>query len=385
MIRLGLDLLFLIPRETGGRETYARQLIAALFETEPALSVTAFANRDAGPELRRDFGPNLSVVALPVSARRPEQWAAGELALLPLAATRARVQLLHSPANFGPAWGRFRRVITLHDLQYRALPELLTPARRLGTGALIRLAAKRADRVITGSEFSAAELVSELGLPRDRIDVVPHGAGIRASGAIAEEELRSRFELGARPVALTISTALPHKNLRALLDGVAEIPAEQRPLLVIAGAGTDGEALAEHARAVGIANDARLLGYQPADVVEGLYRLASCAVMPTLYEGFGLPVLEAMAHGVPVACSDIPVLREVAGTGAVWFSPRRPTEIATAIEQLLTDAALVERLRAEGPRRAAQFSWRRAAEGTLASYRRALAGRGPRTPARASA
>lgn len=385
MIGLGLDLLFLIPRETGGRETYARQLVAALFEAEPTLSATAFVNREAGPELARDLGPNLSVVALPVSARRPEQWAAGELGLLPRAATRAGVQVLHSLANFAPASGHFTRVLTVHDLQYRAVPELLSAPRRLGTAALMRLATRRAARIIAVSEFTAGELVSGLGVPRERIDVVPNGPGIRPSGAIAEEELRRRYELGARPVALTISTALAHKNLRGLLDGFAELPAPRRPALVIVGAGTDAGELVQHARAIGIASDARLLGYQPAEVVEGLYRVAACAVMPSLYEGFGLPVLEAMARGVPVACSDIPALREVAGEGAVWFDPRRPAAIATAIERLLSDTALARRLRAEGPGRAAQFSWRRTAEGTLASYRRALAGRGPSTPARASA
>ena len=104
-MRLGLNLLFLIPGDTGGRETYARELTAAIFELEPALSVTAFVNRD-GRAFVRDLGFNVRVVRLPVSARRPEQWAVGELLLLPAAAARARVDIVHSMANFGPRRAR---------------------------------------------------------------------------------------------------------------------------------------------------------------------------------------------------------------------------------------------------------------------------------------
>jgi glycosyltransferase involved in cell wall biosynthesis len=382
-MRLGLDLLFLVPHETGGRETYARQLIATMLEVEPGLSATAFVNRDAGPDVRRSFGAHIAVRQIPVSARSPAQWAAGELALLPRAATRAGVDVLHSLANFAPATGRFARVLTIHDLQYRAVPELLTPARRAGTAAMIGLAVRRAARIIAVSAFTARELESELSVPPGRIDVIPNGPGAPAGEAIPEATLRERHELGDRPVALTVSTALPHKNLEALLEAVALTRADRRPVIVLAGAGTDSEALQARARRAGVEADCRLLGFQPAGALQGLYSLASCVVVPSLYEGFGLPVLEAMARGVPVACSDIPALREVAGDAALEFSPRAP-EIAAAITRLITDEALARRLAQAGRHRAEAFTWRAAAEATLDCYRRAL-GRAPSRPARASA
>jgi glycosyltransferase involved in cell wall biosynthesis len=370
-MRLGLDLLFLIPRETGGRETYARQLITAMLDADTELRATAFVNREAEPDVRGSFGSSLDVVAVPVSARSPGQWAVGELALLPRAAARARVDVLHSLANFGPASGRFARVLTIHDLQYRAVPELLTRSRRAGTAALIGLAARRAQRIISVSAFTAGELVGQLSLPPERIEVIPNGVAAPASDAVSEAELRERHQLGDRPVALTVSTALSHKNLVALLDAQALIPAERRPVLMLVGAGTDGPELRARASAAGVQADTRLLGFQPAEALEGLYRLATCAVMPSLYEGFGLPVLEAMIRGVPVACSDIPALREVAGESAVWFAPRAP-EIATAIVRLLDDHALARELAESGRRRAERFTWTRAAEATLGCYRRAL-------------
>ena len=126
-MRVGLDLVYLVPGETGGRETYVRELVPAMLAQDPSLEFVAFAGRDAGPELAADLGERVRMVTLPVSARSRPLWAIGELALVPVAARHARVELVHAPANFAPPWGRFRRVVTIHDLQYRALPGLLSP------------------------------------------------------------------------------------------------------------------------------------------------------------------------------------------------------------------------------------------------------------------
>jgi glycosyltransferase involved in cell wall biosynthesis len=382
-MRLGLDLLYLIPRETGGRETYARELIGAMLELEPSLEATAFVNREATPELLQSFGSSVALVTLPVSGRSAAQWAIGELALLPRAAARGRIEVLHSLANFGPATGRFARVLTIHDLQYRAMPELLTRARRAGTAAMMRAAAKRASRVIAVSNFTAGELIGPLGLPADKIDVIPNGIAGPTADPVGETVLRERQRLGDRPVVLSVATALPHKNLGELLAAIALIPPDRRPALVLVGAGTDGRELAARAETAGVTGDVRLLGYQPPEVLEGLYRLAACIVMPTLYEGFGLPVLEAMVRGVAVACSEIPTLRELAGDAALYFKPRAP-EIAAVIRRLVGDSMLRARLGEAGRVRAERYSWQRAAEATLGSYRRAL-DRGPSRLVRASA
>lgn len=118
----------------------------------------------------------------------------------------------------------------------------------------------------------------------------------------------------------------------------------------------------------------RLLGALSSEELDSLYAIAGCLVMPTLHEGFGLPVLEAMARSLPVVCSDIPALREVAGSAARYFDPHVPEQIATRLTEVLADSELAERMRDQGRARAGGFTWRAAAEGTLASYRRALRG-----------
>jgi glycosyltransferase involved in cell wall biosynthesis len=351
-MRVGLDLLYLVPGETGGRETYARELVPALLAREPGLELVAFVNRDAGAALAAELGEGVGAIVVPVSARSRPQWAAGELALVAAAARRARVELLHSMANFAPPWGPFKRVVTIHDLQHRAVPERISAPVRALTDALIRLAAARADRIIAVSAAGAEELRGELGVAPGRIDVVPNGVRLPA-------EQLARVQQGDRPVVLSVATNLPHKNLPALIDALALIERDRRPLLVLAGHGTDDGSLQQHARMRGVELDVRALGACTREQLDELYASSRCLALASLHEGFGLPVLEAMARSLPVACSDIAALREVGGAAALYFYPRDPQAIAAALEQA-------------GRERAGAFSWAAAAEGTLASYRRAL-------------
>jgi glycosyltransferase involved in cell wall biosynthesis len=379
-MRVGLDLLYLIPGETGGRETYARELVPALLALDPELELVAFVNRDAGPILAAELGDGVRAVTLPISARSRAQWALGELALVSVAARRARVDVLHSMANFAPPWGRFRRVVTIHDLQYQAVPELLSRSNRMATAALVSLAARRAQRIVAVSAAGAEEIVAGLGVARARIDVVPNGVRLPPAATASApplpstDDLRERLRLDGHPLALAVATNLPHKNLPALIDALALIAPAERPLLAIAGHHTDDGRLQAQAAAAGVAQDVRLLGHCSTAELDSLYALAACLVLPTLHEGFGLPVLEAMARSLPVACSDIPALREVGGSAALYFDPRSPSQIASAISELIADTGLAGRLRELGRNRAAGFSWSVAAAGTLASYRRALDG-----------
>jgi glycosyltransferase involved in cell wall biosynthesis len=369
-MRVGLDLLYLIPGETGGRESYARELVPAMLELDPGLELVAFLNRDAGAQLAAELGDGLRAVVVPVSARSRAQWAIGELALVSRAANRAGVELLHSMANFAPAWGSFRRVVTIHDLQYRAVPDLLSWPARTATHGLVSLAARGADRIIAVSNAGREELLAGLALAPERIDVIPNGVR-PPRPAPAAAGVRERHRLGARSIVLTVATDLPHKNLGALVDALAELGPQERPLLVVAGHGSDTGTLGARSAAAGLADDVRLLGHCSTEELDSLYALAACLVLPTLHEGFGLPVLEAMARSVPVACSDIPALREVAGSAALYFDPRQPRQIAARIRELLAGRELAGRLRELGLAQARRFSWRASAEATLRTYRRA--------------
>jgi len=372
-MRLGFDLLFLRPRASGGREAYALALLHELLAQSPDLDVTAFVPRAAAVDLRGELPSEVRVVAVPSSAAHAGRWALGELAQLPVAATRAGVDLLHSPANFAPVAGSFARVVTLHDLQHLALPELISPARRIATHALLRAAAQRADRIITGSDAARREIVRELPTIADRIETIPHGVVPPAPlGRLSEDAARRALGLAQRQVVLAVSTDLPHKNLEGLVDAFSLIAAADRPLLVIAGARTDGPHLRDAAAALGIERDVRLLGFVSLEQRDALYRMAAGVVVPSLYEGFGLPALEAMSYGAPLACSAIPPLREVVGDAALRFPPGDAAAMATAIRELIGDpAGAAQRVR-RGRERAARFTWRATASATLEAYARAL-------------
>jgi glycosyltransferase involved in cell wall biosynthesis len=373
-MHVGLNLLFLVPGETGGMEVYARELISELVVTAPDTRFTAFINREAAAESGGPWGEALESVTVPVNARRRVEWVRGEQQLIPPLASRLGIDLLHSLGSTAPAWGRFRRVVTIHDLNYRIVPEAHLGLLGHGMRLLVPLAARRSDRIIVPARASRDDLVRLLKVPPGKIDVVHEGLGAtRRARPTPEPELRARLGAGDRPIVLSVSAKRPHKNLARLLGALARIPVQRRPLLVMPGYRTPYEQeLRARASALDLGGDVAFLGWIDASELEGLYAAASCFVFPSLYEGFGLPVLEAMARGVPVACSGRGALDEIAGDAALRFDPESEAEIAGALERLLSDPAEAERLRQAGYAQARRFTWTATARGTLASYERAL-------------
>lgn len=375
-MHVGLNLIYLVPGQTGGTETYAKELIRALREQAPEIALTAFINREAGagPPL---LPPDVNVVRLPVSGRNRLDWVRGEQLLLPRAAEYARVDLVHSLANTAPSWGKFRRIVTIHDLHYRVAPESHFGLRGYGMRVLVPLAARTSHRVIAISETTATDIREHLG-PRSPVDVIPQGVrAITSPPKISEAEVRRRFDLSDRAVLLTFSAKRRHKNLLRLLEAVALLPENTRPILVLPGYATPHEselkAAADRHR---ITKDIRFLNWVRSDEQETLYATATLFVFPSLYEGFALPILEAMAHGVPVCCSNRGAMQEVAGNAAETFDPEDARAIADALSALLANRDKRERLRAKGLERAAAFSWERTAARTRDSYRAAMANEG---------
>ncbi|HEX2087170.1 MAG TPA: glycosyltransferase family 1 protein [Solirubrobacteraceae bacterium] len=352
-MRIGLNLLYLVPGAVGGTEIYARHLIAALARLRPDDELVAFAGVEAAPTLR--FPPNVSVRRLPVRAANKPLRIAAELSLLPAAAARARVDVLHSVGTTSPLVTPCPGVVTIHDLIYEHFPATFPRASRLGLKALVGPGARRATRVHAISQFTKRDVVERLRVPEERIDVVLNGYGIaEAERVTPEAELRTRFGLGRDRVVLCVSAALEHKNLPRLIEAMRGVDAR----LVVAG--HPGRERLAGATFTGWVDDADL---------EGLYRLAACAAYPSLFEGFGMPALEAMARGVPLACSNAASLPEVTGDAAVLFDPRDVGAMRDAIRRVLDDppAGLVERGRA----RASEFTWERCARGVWEVYEKA--------------
>ena len=370
-LRLGLNLLHLVPGETGGAEVYARRLIPALLEARPELQPVLFTGREAAPSLAgEDWADRVTIVPLRVHTRSRFKRVAAEQTLLPVAARRADIDLLHNLFTTAPALPTVPQVTTIHDLIYKRFPETHAGVLSRGLALLVPLAARRSQRVIAPSEATKADLVRYLGVAPGRVDVTYEGPGL-AEGLVppGEAELRRRFELGDAPLVLSVSAKRPHKNLERLLDAISRVSSEPSPVLLVSGYPTSFEA--ELRRRAG--DRVHFAGWVDDETLEGLYRIAICLAFPSLAEGFGLPVLEAMRRGVPVACSNTTSLPEVAGEAALYFDPTDTAAIAAALDRILGDGALRERLAAAGVAQAGKFSWEATAQATLESYERALA------------
>jgi glycosyltransferase involved in cell wall biosynthesis len=375
-IHVALNLVFLVPGEVGGMETYARELVPRL-AARPGLRVRCLVNREAAEVGGGPWGEAAPMEVIPVRARNRVEWVRGEQQHVPRLAARAGCDLVHSLASTAPLRGRVPRVTTIHDLNYRKAPEAHFGLRGLGMRVLVPAAARRSRRIIVDAASTRDDLVSDLHIRPDKVDVVPLGVAAppEPSPAVAER-IRRRLGVGDRPLVLSVSAKRPHKNLRRLLRVLAAIPAERRPALVVPGYPTPHEGeLRELAAALGVSGDVSWPAWVSAAELEGLYAAATCLVFPSLYEGFGLPVLEAMVRGVPVACSNRSSLPEVAGGAALLFDPEDEAAIRAALERLLREPDLRERLGAAGRERAARFSWDATAALTAVSYERALAGR----------
>ncbi len=371
---IGLNLLFLEPGATGGMEVYARSLVPALVAAWPQARWVAFGPLELAGQA--PLAPGVGRVTLPVRAASRVARVAAEQALLPGAAARHGVDLLHSLATTMPALTPgVRTVTTVHDLIHARFPETHGGLLAAGMGVLARIAAHRADRIVADSAATRDDLVELLGTSPGRVDVVPLGPGAETGAApTPQAELRARLGLGGAPVVLSVSAKRPHKNLARLVVAVGRSAADPAPVLVVPGYANPHEAeLRALAGRLGAAARVRFTGWTSDADLEGLYALAAVMAFPSLHEGFGLPVLEAMRRGVPVACSGTSSLPEVAGDAALLFDPRDVEAIRAAVDRLLADPALRDELAARGRRRAAEFSWARTAAGTIAAYRAALA------------
>jgi glycosyltransferase involved in cell wall biosynthesis len=270
---------------------------------------------------------------------------------LPLAAVGG---LLFSPGNIGP-YLHPRQVVTLHDASVFAYPQAYTFTFRLKYRLLLRRLGRIARQVITVSHFSRNELIRACGIPAERICVIPHGHEHLLRVA-PDERILDRSGLTGRPYLLAVGSASPHKNLAGLVEAMRGFPGSG-PVLAVAGGSFPG---VFQGQPLDLPPNVRRLGYVSDGELRALYQHAQALVLPSLYEGFGLPLLEAMAFDCPVVCSNRASLPEVAGDAALYFDPTHPTEIRAQIEVAL-QPAVADALRQRGRARRAHFIWANAA------------------------
>lgn len=325
--------------------------------------------------------PGVQCVRSTLPLEQPAARILWEQSSLPMHLQRQRADLVHGLVNVLPLTTRCPGVVTVHDLAFVRTPETLPPLKRAYLTALCRASAARAAHILAVSRQTAADLERYFAVAPDRIRVVYNGVAERFAPRSAAESaaFRRRKSLPAR-FLLYLGTLEPRKNLARLVNAFAQWRRDAAPtaapdaaavkLVIAGGQGWYTGEIFRRVAALGLADAVLFPGFIPGDELPDWYAAAEAFVYPSLFEGFGLPVLEAMACATPVVCSRAPGVSEVAGDAALTFAPHDTEALAAALQVVTSQPALRAALIERGRVQAARFSWRRSAEETLEIYRR---------------
>ncbi len=372
--RIGLIATLLSTRQSyrgAGIHTYSHQLLRHLPREGRRLSYIAFVNDP-------DYAPpdDVSLHRAPQWSQRPSLRIAWEQTALPLAARRGQVDLQHGLAYVLPLASGAPGVVTVHDLTFRLFPDAFGVGNRLYLSTMTALSCRRARRVIAVSQATARDVEHLLHIARDRIDVVYNGVDEAfAPRPRPEVEAYRREAKWPDRFILSVGTIEPRKNYLTLLDAYAlyrRSAAAPLPLLIGGGRGWAYEAVFARVQALALEPFVHFLGFVAGDVLPWLYNAASLFVYPSLYEGFGLPVAEAMSCGVPAITSTASSLPEVAGSAAVTVSPHDAEALAAAMVAVLVDTDRQDAMRQAGLAQSERFRWPVTAAATAAVYERVL-------------
>ncbi len=358
-MRIALDIRKLHDFGIG---TYIRNLLKHLSQIDQETEYVLLCrpgDQAAVRSLGRNFRPVIN---------RSRSYSATEQISIPYQLSRERIDLFHEPHYVLPPLVPCRSVVTIHDCIHLMFPQYL-PNRlaHMYARASLWAAARRARRIFTVSETSKADILKYCRVPPDRVTVIYNAIDDRLASPPGEAEIahtRERYQLHG-PFALYVGNIKPHKNLERLIDAFHLVRMqgfERLKLLIIGDEISKFPGLRRAVDRFKLHKHVRFLGFVPDQTLAALYQLATVFVFPSLYEGFGLPPLEAMARGTPVVTSNISSMPEVVGDAAVLVDPYDAASIAEGMKQVLGDAALRATLRERGLARAQAFSWRKSVE-----------------------
>lgn len=377
--RVGFDATAAVT-QGGGIGRYTRELLHALIKEGDQYAYRIFAGRATEPLPIDDAIPTAAHVSfrqLPLSPRWLYRiWYRLRLPA-PVQLFTGPVDLFHSPDFvLPPVLGRIPTILTVHDLSFAFYPETFTPALVRYLERVVPWSVRRATHVLADSESTRRDLIRLYDTPEDKITVLYSGVHERFNMAIdsaAKKAVREKYNIGDEPFVFTVSTLQPRKNHQLLVRSFRAVAEQTDYNLIIAGGhGWLYEKLLEEVDRQKLRGRVRFIGFVDDDDLPPLYNTASLFVFPSLYEGFGLPLLEAMACGTPVISSNTSSLPEVAGDAAVQISPHDEAAWTDAMLHVIDDTVLRERLVSAGRHRAERFRWSRAARQLLKVYGRVL-------------
>lgn len=371
-MRIGLNLLYLIPNIVGGTQTYAVSLIKSLSKIDHENEYFIFLNQESDL-LELADAPNFHRVVCKFRATRRVIRYLWEQVVLPFQLRNYHLDLVHSLGYVGPLFTPCPSIVTIPDLNYVALRDFIPAGRRCILMSFSHQAARRSAHVITISHFSEAAIIRQIGVVPDKITVTHLGPGwdTGQSDQGLFESTRLLYQLPDRYV-VAFGGGSPHKNIPQLIAAFRQIAGEFPHSLVLLGHLPPNVDLSTLRYDSQLSERIVVLGYVPREHIRPILGQAGLYVLPSLYEGFGLPVLEAQSAGVPVACANVASLPEVAGDGAIFFDPLSADDIAQAMRRILSDEGLRSSLRERGERNVGRFSWDNAARDTLDVYRKVL-------------
>jgi glycosyltransferase involved in cell wall biosynthesis len=364
-LRIGVNALYLIPGGVGGTEIYLRSLLDALAAIDPLNRYFVFTNRETGAALAPQ-APNFTTFPQSVRAESRPARLLWEQTGLPLAAARAALDVMFNPGFTAPLLCGCPQVTVFHDLQHKRHPQHFRWFDLPFWNFCLFWSAQVSRRLIAVSEATAADLRRYYRLPPAKVTVVPHG--------VDPEFHRISLRRRPEPFLLAVSTLHPHKNLDGLLRAFAEFR-RARPEFRLVVCGLHGfftGPLHDLRDSLGLRGAVEFPGWIPRADLYDRFARAWAFLYPSRFEGFGMPVLEAMAAGVPTACSAIQPLIGIVQDAALTFDPSDPAALTEALLRISGDEALRSRLAASGPRRAADFSWEAAATATLQVLREVI-------------
>jgi glycosyltransferase involved in cell wall biosynthesis len=368
-----------IPRQMAGAGVYTYEIIRAVAAENTQHSIIVFTRAGLFEDLASERKIHQVVVEPPWRGARLT-W---EQTVLPTMLRRLRIDVLHSPHHHTPVLSRAlfgahtKRVVTVHDLTFILIPERYPIARRLFMEGVTRASARTADAVITPSQTVRRQVIDRLGLRPERVVAIPEAASssYRKPPRMQVDEVLTRYGV-PEPYILSVGSLEPGKNRTRLLRAFSELRGRgiECSLVIVGQPAWKYEGDYDLVHKLGLGGYVHFLGYVPDIDMPPLYTGASVFAFPSLFEGFGLPVLEAMACGAPVVTSNVSATAEIGADATLLIDPYDTGAITSALESVLTNEALRRDLRERGLRRAAQFSWERAARETLLVYELTAAG-----------
>lgn len=387
-MHVGVDTLFLIPEGVGGSETYLRNVLRELSERDEQITYTLFTNRENAGTFDVNAAANFREVRCAVDAVNRPARLLYEYAVLPRRVRRGGVDVLFAPGFTTPTNPGYASVTTIHDMRHIDFPQSFSSLYLAIHKGLTAHAARFATQILTVSEHAKRRIVEVYNVPPEKVTVSHLAAEPIYSEPIADTDVaRVRETYGLhRPYILSVATLHPHKNLDTLIEAFAALRKMSNVTTQLALVGLRGTAandLHEKVRAAGLEGEVVLTGWVPDADLPALYRGADVFVLPSRYEGFGIPVLEAMASGVPVITTTAASLPEVAGEAALLFDPDDKKALVASLKRISADSALRQKLIHDGYIRARQFTWRNTAQATIEALQNAASTRFPPRTSRA--